>query len=100
MLQVSGRLGNKGKGIFEFFSAEKLYFLFAPVRPQGIGNPPLPKRKEIPTGLRESLGGFLLLAPFEPGSLHKRSGPQRPLGTRPTWYSKARNRVIVPAEKI
>jgi CheY-like chemotaxis protein len=62
-----------------------------------VDNPPLPKgslkdpsRKEIPTGLRESLGGFLLLAPFQQGSVHRRSGPRRPLGTAQTWCSNAR----------
>ena len=37
--------------------------------------------------------GFLLLAPFEQGSLHWRSGPRRPLSTRQSWGSHARTRI-------
>ena len=47
---------------------------------------------------RESLGGFLLLAPFEQGSLHSRSGPRRPSGIRQSWYSNRRTRGIVLAK--
>jgi hypothetical protein len=61
---------------------------------------PPPERKEIPTGLRDSLGGYLLLVPIRAGSLQSRSGPRRPLGTRQTWYSSARTWVIVAREKV
>src|ERR1700721_2310056 len=37
--------------------------------------------------------GFLLLAPCEQGSLHRRSGPRRPLSTRQSWCSHARTRI-------
>src|SRR5580692_842597 len=72
-------------------------FMHWPSSIEWFDNSPLPQERRSLEDLRESLGGFLPLAPFEHGSVHRRSGPRQPLVTRQTWCSRCQNLVIVPA---